>query len=157
MTMIIEATDADFTALLDGAGPGDLRLVPDSVIAEPEILRMLRDLAASIRPVFAPSAWMMIEDGEVVGLCSLVRPPENGVLQIGYGVAPTRQGIGLARRAVGQLVEWARKDTRVRSIDAETNVANIASQRVLESNGFVRVGERVDDEDGELICWRIDA
>jgi RimJ/RimL family protein N-acetyltransferase len=155
--MIIEATDADFTALLDGFGPRDLGLVSDSVIAEPEILRMLRDLAASIRPVFAPSAWMMIEDNEVVGLCSLVRPPENGVLQIGYGVAPTRQGIGVARRAVGQLAEWARQDTRVRSIDAETNIANIASQRVLESNGFVRVGERVDDEDGELICWRIDA
>jgi RimJ/RimL family protein N-acetyltransferase len=155
--MIIEATDGDFAALLDGTAPGDLRLVPGSPIAEHAILRMLRDLAASIRPGFAPSAWMMVEDDEIVGLCSIVGTPDRGVLQIGYGVAPARQGSGAATRAIGQLMAWARLDDRVRSIEAETNVVNIASQRVLERNGFVRVGERVDDEDGDLICWRADA
>jgi len=100
---------------------------------------------------------MMVEDGEVVGLCSLVRLPSDGAIQIGYGVAQTRQGTGMATRAIGRLVEWARQDDRVRSVEAETNVTNIASQRVLEANGFARTGERIDDEDGDLICWRIDA
>jgi RimJ/RimL family protein N-acetyltransferase len=35
-------------------------------------------------------------------------------------------------------------------------VQNIASQRVLERNGFARIGERSDLEDGELILWRIE-
>jgi RimJ/RimL family protein N-acetyltransferase len=39
-------------------------------------------------------------------------------------------------------------------VSAETRVDNIASQRVLERNGFVQIGERVDAEDGPLICWQ---
>ena len=42
----------------------------------------------------------------------------------------------------------------MRLVNAETSIDNIASQRVLERNGFARVGERVDEEDGPLYCWR---
>lgn len=38
-------------------------------------------------------------------------------------------------------------------LSAETGVGNIASQRVLERNGFIRTGERIDAEEGPLICW----
>ncbi len=39
---------------------------------------------------------------------------------------------------------------------AETRTDNIASQRVLECNGFTRTGERLDEEDGVLLCWRVE-
>jgi RimJ/RimL family protein N-acetyltransferase len=42
----------------------------------------------------------------------------------------------------------------VRGVNAETSVKNPSSQRVLERNGFARVGERVDEEDGPVIVWR---
>jgi RimJ/RimL family protein N-acetyltransferase len=38
-------------------------------------------------------------------------------------------------------------------ISAETGFENIASQRVLERNGFIRVGKRIDAKDGPLTCW----
>lgn len=151
--MIIELTSSDFEALLQGSAPDNLRLVPDSAIAPPEVLEMLNRLAADIGAEFSPSAWMIVEDGEIVGLCSIVRTPQDGNIHIGYGVAPSRQGRGCTTRAIGQLLEWGRSDPRVALISAETGFENIAPQRVLERNGFIHAGERIDAEDGPLICW----
>ncbi|WP_242108273.1 GNAT family N-acetyltransferase [Luteimonas aquatica] len=154
--MLIEAKARDFAALLDARAPRqNLRLVPDCAIAPPDVLRMLGDLAADIRRHFAPSAWMIVENGEVVGLCSVIRPPLAGELHIGYGIAPRRQGAGVATRAVASLADWARGDPRVARITAETSVGNIGSQQVLARNGFRRTGERMDAEDGPLFCWEL--
>ncbi|RYG55677.1 N-acetyltransferase [bacterium] len=152
--MLIELTASDFNALTTGTAPQNLRFVLGSAIAPPEVLEMLRALAAEIDAQFSPSAWMIVEEGEIVGLCSIVRMPQNGEIHVGYGVAPTREGRGYTTRALRQLLEWARGDSRVTVVSAETGVTNIASQRVLERNGFNRTGERIDDEDGPLICWK---
>ncbi|MBX5205682.1 GNAT family protein [Rhizobium sp. NZLR1] len=152
--MIIELTAYDFDALLNGAAPADTRLVPDSAIAPPDVLEMLARIAAEIGAEFTPSAWMIVEDGEIVGLCSIIRAPENGELHIGYGIVPGRERRGYVTRAIGELLEWARKDPRVRLVSADTGVENIASQRALERNGFIRTGERIDPEDGQVICWQ---
>ncbi len=114
---------------------------------------MLGRLADSIRPQFDPAAWLVIEDGEVAGLVSLVTPVTERTIRIGYGVAPEHSGKGVTTRAVGDLLEWARSDHRLDRVTAETNHHNIGSQRVLEHNGFIRCGERFDEEDGELIVW----
>ena len=152
--MIIEATASDFEALLKGRAPRKLRLVSDSPIAPPDVLEMLSNLADEIRSTFAPSAWLIVGGDEIVGLCSIARVPQDGDIHIGYGVAPTRQGLGYTSRAIGDLLAWGRADPRVVQLSAETGVGNIASQRVLERNGFIRTGERVDAEDGPVICWR---
>jgi len=62
--------------------------------------------------------------------------------------------MGAATRAVGLLVAEAQRDTRISAVSAETSIDNIASQRVLERNGFQRIGERVDAQDGPVICWK---
>ncbi len=154
--MLINAQDADFAALLAGEAPRGLRL-PDSALAPPDILQMLRELANHIRPQFAPAAWLIVENEEIVGLCSLTRVPSDGVIDIGYGIAPSRQGRGHARGAVAAIVAWARTEPRVTAVTAETSVQNRPSQCVLERNGFLRTGERTDTEDGDLICWKVAA
>lgn len=115
---------------------------------------MLGDLADAIRADFDPAAWLMIEDGVVVGLLSVVAPYAQRTIRIGYGVAPDCCGRGSATRAVGELLNWAQIDARVDRVTAETNQNNIASQLVLERNGFARIGTRFDDEDGDLIVWQ---
>lgn len=151
--MIIETNRQDYAALLSGHGPRTFTLA-DTPIASVEIMQMLADLDASVARTFSPASWLIVEEEEVVGLCSIIRPPDHGEIAIGYGIAPSRQGRGIASRAVGKIVAWARSDPQVRAVTAETAVANIASQRVLIRNGFVQVGERVDEEDGPLLCWR---
>ncbi len=151
--MIIETEAADYAALLDGRAPRGLTLA-DSPIAPPEILQMLAGLAERVSAAFAPASWLIVEDGAVVGLCSITRPPEGGSIDIGYGIAPDRQRRGSATRAIGAVVEWARGVPNVSAITAETAVDNIASQLVLMRNGFERTSERVDVEDGPLFGWR---
>jgi len=151
--MIVPAEQAHFAALVAGERPHPWRLAPGEPIAPAEVLAMLGELADTIRPQFDPAAWLVIEDGEVVGLISLVVPPAQGTIRIGYGVAAGRAGQGVATRAVGDLLDWARADHRVDRVTAETGHHNIASHRVLERNGFVRIGTRFDAEDGHLIVW----
>ena len=73
---------------------------------------------------------------------------------IGYGTAPGEEGRGAATAAVAGMVDWAAGEPAISAVAAETAVANRASQRVLERNGFRVIGERADEEDGSLLCWR---
>jgi RimJ/RimL family protein N-acetyltransferase len=153
--MIVETTREDYASLLLGRAPRNFTLA-DTPIAPPEVLRMLADIDARVDETFSPASWLIVEQGEVAGLCSVIRAPAGGVIDIGYGIAPSRQGRGIAGRAIGEIVAWARSSEQVVAITAETSVTNIPSQRVLIRNGFAQVGDRVDVEDGPLLCWRCD-
>jgi RimJ/RimL family protein N-acetyltransferase len=150
--MLLAMNDTDFSELINGVAPRGLHL-PDSPLAPTEILAMLRALAGSIAIDFTPAAWMIVDEAEIVGLCSIVSPPIDQQLKIGYGVAPTRQGRGATTRAIADLLVWARTDDRIAAVIAETGVDNLPSQTVLSRNGFQNVGHRTDAEDGEVICW----
>jgi ribosomal-protein-alanine N-acetyltransferase len=82
------------------------------------------------------------ESGEVVGRITL-----NGIVRgafqscsLGYWVAASHNGRGLATAAVGAIVRVAFDDLGLHRIQGETLVHNVRSQRVLERNGFVRYG-----------------
>ncbi|HET6524325.1 GNAT family protein [Sphingopyxis sp.] len=153
--MIFETTAEDYAALIAGRGPRNFALA-DTPIGPPGVLQMLAEVAADVRRSFAPASWLIVEDGEAVGLCSITRPPSGGVVDIGYGVAPSRHARGIAGRAISEIVAWAMREPAVEAITAETSVANQPSERVLLRNGFSKVGERLDEQDGPLNCWRRD-
>jgi len=78
--------------------------------------------------------------GEPVGLMMLHEDfNEDGVqsnLRIGYVVKESFWGEGIASELVSGLVDWARSQTRIRSIIAGVESQNAASVRVLVKNGF---------------------
>jgi RimJ/RimL family protein N-acetyltransferase len=76
-------------------------------------------------------------------------PNERGEVEIGYGICDSCQGRGVATEVVIAVCEFARAGARV--VLAETERANVASQRVLEKAGF-----RSHDLNDELIGWRKD-
>lgn len=155
MTALVPCTDAHFAWMLGGEPPSpELRLPPGGVEAAP-VMEMLRALMAQICNTHPVCAWLMMEDDEVVGLCSFTRAADGeGIPYIGYGVAESRRGRGHATRAVRLMVIEVLRDPKVRGIGAETAIANVPSQRVLEENGFAKTGTRIDDEDGEVFVWR---
>lgn len=153
MAQLIPAGDDHFAWMLGEAdGPNGLALPPGGV-ENATVLVMLRRTAAELRDRNVAGSWLMAADGEVVGLCGFKAVPENGVAEIGYGVTASRRGRGHATRAVAALILEASRDPEIDALKAETATDNIASQRVLERNGFVRSGTRVDPEDGALIVW----
>jgi RimJ/RimL family protein N-acetyltransferase len=101
---------------------------------------------------------MIVANDEVVGLCGYKHPPSiDGAVDIGYGVAASRRRRGHANSAVAAILANARRDPSIQDVFADTAVENLASQGVLEKNGFQRVGAHVDAEDGAaLIRWRAD-
>jgi [ribosomal protein S5]-alanine N-acetyltransferase len=87
--------------------------------------------------------WTMIskEFNCMIGdLCFKGEPCENGSVEIGYGIYPAYERKGYITEAVKVLCLWALNQKYVRSVRAETLPGNIASQRVLQKNGFVLMG-----------------
>jgi RimJ/RimL family protein N-acetyltransferase len=153
---IREVSGEGFRRLAAGEPPEPGLTLPDPPLAPVEVLGMLSRLAETLRAALDPNAWMVLDRAKVVALCSVTSLAEPGVPMIGYGTAPGEEGRGAATAAVAGVLEWARDNPRIRAVGAETGEKNLASQRVLERNGFRVAGARVDDEDGPLLCWRWD-
>ncbi|MGH9272268.1 MAG: GNAT family N-acetyltransferase [Ilumatobacteraceae bacterium] len=90
-------------------------------------------------------------DGALVGFGGYKGVPHGGEVEIGYAVAPTRQGRGIAPAAVAVLVDRARS-AGVTTVSAHTLAADNPSTAVLRKAGFHRVAE-VRDADLDVI-WR---
>ena len=80
------------------------------------------------------------EKNTVIGNLSFKGINEDGMVEIGYGISPEYEGQGYMTEAVSAAVQWANTQPRVRRIEAETEISNKASQRVLEKSGFVPTG-----------------
>ena len=154
MLRLLPATDAHYAWMLGEAdAPDSLRLPPGGVDTPP-ILRWLR---RTLPKLGGNGMWLMVAGGEVVGTCGYKWPPtQEGVVEVGYGVASARRGLGYAGEASRLIIEAARLDPRVRALVAETAVGNVISQRVLVANGFFKTGRGYDDEEGEMVRWRLD-
>jgi ribosomal-protein-alanine N-acetyltransferase len=59
---------------------------------------------------------------------------------VGYWVAEKHNGLGVATRALGLVCERAFGEIGLHRVEAATLLDNYASQRVIEKNGFVRIG-----------------
>jgi RimJ/RimL family protein N-acetyltransferase len=157
-TQIVAVEDADFAWMLEGKPPvrRGLRLPPGGV-DERVILDHVRAIAARLRERGCAGSWIVVSDREIVGLCGYKNAPStNGEVEIGYGITPSRRRRGHASRAVAAVIAYARLDPPVRTIVAKTDVDNVASQTVLQRNGFERVGEGPDPEDGApIVFWRL--
>jgi len=153
---LIEAGPDGFAALIAGQVPQGVLRLAESELAPQAVLEMLAELSTRMASTFWPNAWMIVDHGTVAGLVTLVREPSARAVTIGYGIAESDRGRGLASRAVGMLLQRMTDDERVDLVLAETVVENQASQHVLRANGFSETGRRSDSEDGELICWSAD-
>ena len=151
---LIPATDAHLAWMLGEAGAPDGLALPPGGVDTPPILRWVRRTLAKLGGY---GSWLMVDDGEVVGLGGYKwAPSESGEVEIGYGVAPERLQRGYAGQASRLMLAAARADPRVRALVAETAIGNVASQRVLAGTGFFKVGRGWDDEEGETIRWRLE-
>lgn len=97
---------------------------------------------------------LIVVERAIVGMISFKNPPDlDGSIEIGYGIVPSQQRRGFATQAVNLLVQEGFSRPKIQTIVAYTSVFNLASQKVLEKNQFVREENKLDLEDGVLV-WR---
>jgi ribosomal-protein-alanine N-acetyltransferase len=82
---------------------------------------------------------LVADDGSVLGRFNLVFAGD-GVAVLGYRVAESVAGRGVATAAVQDLCQIAAERHGVRTLRAATAQVNVASQKVLLKAGFVPVG-----------------
>jgi [ribosomal protein S5]-alanine N-acetyltransferase len=93
-------------------------------------------------------------DGALVGFGGFKGAPMNGDVEIGYAVAPARQGRGIATAVVAILVERAAA-AEVTVVSAHTLGTDNPSTAVLRKSGFQRVAELDDPELGPIWRWEL--
>ncbi|HEY7632571.1 MAG TPA: GNAT family N-acetyltransferase [Thermoleophilaceae bacterium] len=86
--------------------------------------------------------FLIIASGKLAGAINLSNVV-RGAFQscnVGYWVAEEYNGRGYATAALGLVCERAFGDLGLHRIEAGTLLHNLASQRVIEKNGFTRIG-----------------
>ncbi len=102
----------------------------------------LLERTIALRAAGFAERFLIFADGELVGVLA-VNNIVRGAFQsatIGYFVAQARNGRGIATQAVALVCDWAFEEVGLHRLDAGTLIGNRPSQRVLERNGFTRIG-----------------
>ncbi len=131
-----EELAALYAANRDFLGPYEPVRPPGFFTAAGQLERLERQLEGETHP------FAILDRGAIAGtinVFSIVRDgPES--CTIGYWVDGARNGRGLASAAVGAILAYAFGELGLHRVEAATLVDNVASQRVLEKNGFERIG-----------------
>jgi RimJ/RimL family protein N-acetyltransferase len=94
------------------------------------------------------------DDGALIGNGGWKGPQKDAVAEVGYAVALSRQGRGIASTVVRELIERARR-AEVRTVIAHTLAEENASTKVLERCGFERTVELTDPDEGPVWRWEL--
>jgi RimJ/RimL family protein N-acetyltransferase len=123
----------------------DEALPPSHVAA-----RSLMHLAAGTSPFWCVPFLILGEAKDrVLGGCGFKTAPIDGRVEIGYGVAVSERGKGIATAGISHLLQLAQSSGEVREVIAIILPDNIASAKVVSRLGF-ELTSQVLDEDGEV-------
>jgi ribosomal-protein-alanine N-acetyltransferase len=115
--------------------------------------RALALMSAGHLPPWATTFLIVDEEwSRIVGGCGFKSAPIDGMVEIGYGIAPKARGRGAATSVVAMLVAAAFAHG-AEVVLAEVSPTNTSSTRVMQKAGFERVGVRVDDDKELVVQW----
>jgi RimJ/RimL family protein N-acetyltransferase len=97
-------------------------------------------------------------DDAYLGIVILFADRPSGIVELGYGVHPTARGRGIGCRGVVLATAWAFSTLGTPRVEARTDPANVASQRLLERAGFTpegieRASREVNGRRCDMRCW----
>ena len=136
---------------------GMRRWIPDQVYRDEqhaeEVARALMAYTdAAPDPRVRPYVLGMEHNGTLIGHVGL--SAARGSVEIGYAVEEACQGAGLATEAVEAMSRWGLEELGLTEVLGIVGTDNVASRRVLEKAGFVRIAESVDGRSNPVIVYR---
>jgi ribosomal-protein-alanine N-acetyltransferase len=119
-----------------------------------QILDLLR--SGAMEPEWATCLFIQQDERTLIGIGGYYGAPDaEGVVEIGYAIAPAYRGQGYATEAAQGMIERAFADPRTRLVQAHTLPNENASTAVLKKCGMVMVGEDVDTDEGVVWRWEV--
>ena len=119
---------------------------------EEEALAFLREMADVSGPV--AGQWIQLgivlrQTDVLIGDVGLLLDQDAETAEIGFSLARQYQGQGLATEAIAVVVQAVFANTAVMKLRGVTDTRNIASIRLLERTGFVKMSEQQSVVRGE--------
>jgi RimJ/RimL family protein N-acetyltransferase len=147
---------AEVRALLDGHTPGGLAWAEGYPLDGGLVTAAMQHQLHADDITTGPFGLFQIvrrEDGLVVGDIGFHAPPDElGEVSVGFGVVPAQRRRGYATEALRTLLTWAIAQPEVRAVHADTDLVNLASQRVLAGAGMVVIADEVDRKLFEIVA-----
>ena len=146
---LVEAALTSDAALAEAAGCG----VEPGWATFVGALEATRDtlVADQAAVVWGPRLFIGDDPPRIVGWGGFKGPPRSGVVEIGYEIAESVHGRGLATAAAGAMLTEAFAHEEVTAVVAHTLPETNASNHILERLGFQHDGVRVE---GDESVWR---
>jgi [ribosomal protein S5]-alanine N-acetyltransferase len=94
-------------------------------------------------------------DNKLAGSCGYKGKPVDGIVEIGYEIAPEYRNKGLATELANALVKNAFSFPDVHAVTAHTLGEENASTKVLSKCGFEIVEEITDPDHGLVWKWEV--
>lgn len=154
----VEAATAEQLRLLLEDVPGfesayELRVAPGYLEFDGALAACLTALENGMPARWWTHLFVHAADRALIGLGGYTGPPDDGTVEIGYGIAPAYRGRGLATAAAAELIARAGA-AGVRTVRAHTLARPNPSTGVLTALGFTRTAE-IDSEDGPIWRWEL--
>ena len=145
---VLERIAAGLPVELDGLRAAEGALPPPHVAK-----RALGNLARGCMPLWSVPFNIIDESGSlVVGGCGFKGAPDQGEVEIGYGIAASCMRRSFGSRGVTALLEMA-KTAGICRVVAHITPDNVASSALAKSVGFTEEGAVVDSEGEHVIRW----
>ena len=129
---------------------------PAGFLAGADDVVRLRLAQIDANPEVAPwllRAIVVRETRVAVGFVTFHAAPDpRGMVEIGYEVLPAFRRNGYAREAASAAIAWAARHG-ARVVRACVSPDNLASLALLARDGFVQVGEQLDEIDGRELVF----
>lgn len=150
-------TDNDVPAVLQlRSDPKVMEYIPRPLVSTQEEalahIKMINDKIDANTDI----NWAVTEKGNdsCIGIIGFYRTqPENFRTELGYMILPEHHNKGYVSEAVNTLLNYAFNALNFHSIEAIIDPRNIASERVLQKNGFRKEAHLIENEfyNGEFL------
>lgn len=97
------------------------------------------------------NSWLILDNqtNDIVGSLGFINEPDdNGAIEIGFGIIPSKRRQGYCEEAVKALIQWAGSKPAVKMITAQCDEDNERSINLLK-----RVGFREKGREASILKW----
>lgn len=150
----IEVANLQRLAAFEPPDFGSIAVPQGSLPPRKVVERALSNLEAGIPAVWClPYLIFPVTRETIFGSCGFKGAPQEGRVEISYGLASPYRRRGIGTAAIGQLLHIAAASEAVSEVTAHIVKRHAASERLVRRLGFAPRREFVDLDGADVVMW----